>query len=59
LQKRIYGEGEIRLGKKVDLDPSIYSYAFALCICDEDITGFMDLITGEVFVKEVKEGEKE
>ena len=48
LQKRTYGEGELRLGTKIDLATSIYSYAFGLCICDEDITEFIDLLTGEV-----------
>jgi len=59
LQKRVYGEGEIRLGTSIDLDPSIYSYAYALCICNEDITDFMDLVTGEVHAKEVKDGDTE
>ena len=48
LQKRIYGEGELRLGTVIDLEPSIFSYAYGLCICDEDITEFMDLLTGRV-----------
>ena len=51
-QKRTYGEGELRLGTAIDLDPSIFSYAYGLCICDEDITNFIDLITGKVNERE-------
>ena len=59
MQKRVYGEGEIRLGTKVDLDLSIYSYAYGLCICDEDITEFMDLLTGKVNKKEEKDEDED
>ncbi len=57
LQKRIYGEGELRLGTSIDLDPTIYSYAYGLCICDEDITDFMDLLTGVVHEKKKDDGD--
>ena len=55
MQKRTYGEGELRLGTAIDLDPSIFSYAYGLCICDEDITNFIDLLTGKVNEREKKD----
>jgi hypothetical protein len=59
VQKRTYGEGGLRLGHTIDLDPSIYSYAYGLCICDEDITEFMDLLTGKVNKKEEKDEDED
>ena len=55
--KRKYGEGEFRLGKVVQLDPSIYSYSYAMYIKNESITEFMDILTGKVNFKEANEND--
>ena len=59
LQKRTYGEGEIRLGSSIELEQSIYCYAYALCICNDDITEFMDLLTGKVHPKLEKDEDED
>jgi hypothetical protein len=48
LRQRPYGEGELRLGTPIGLDPSIYSYSYAMYINDEEITKFMDILSGKV-----------
>lgn len=46
VQKRKYGEGELRLGKSIDIQSSIYDYSYLLQIKDEDFENFIDVLTG-------------
>ena len=59
MRQRPYGEGELRLGTAITLDPSIYSYSYAMYINDEEITKFMDILSGKVNEKIEEEGEVE
>lgn len=48
LQQRRYGEGELRLGTYLELDESIYDYAYVLCISDKFMDQFIDILTGRL-----------
>lgn len=39
------------------MDPSIYSYSYAMYIKNESITEFMDILTGKVNFKEANEND--
>jgi len=48
MQRRKYGEGEIRLGFPIELSPDIYCLAFVSMLKNEYIADFMDVLTGKL-----------
>jgi hypothetical protein len=55
IQKRKYGEGELRIGYCLILNDSIYHYGFIINLKDEHIIKYMDILSGVVR----KEGDEE
>ena len=43
---RRYGEGEIRIGKRLLLEEDIYSIGFIAQISDQEMEKYLDIITG-------------
>lgn len=47
-RKRIYGEGEIRIGKSLYLSEDIYSMGFMAQIRDDIMTKYLNIQTGKL-----------
>jgi len=48
MQRRKYGEGEMRLGFPIEIAPDIYSLAFVSMLKNEHIINFIDVLTGKL-----------
>jgi len=48
LQRRKYGEGEVRLGYPIKLNPDVYSLAFVMMLKNKHITDFINVLTGKL-----------
>jgi len=48
MQRRKYGEGEIRLGFPIKLNADIYSLSFVCMLQNEHISNFIDVLTGKL-----------
>ena len=48
MQRRKYGEGEIRLGFPIVLTKDIYSLAYISFLANEHINEFIDVLTGKL-----------
>jgi len=48
MQRRKYGEGEMRLGFPIEINQDIYCLAYVSMLKYEHITNFIDVLTGKL-----------